>query len=193
MTIQHPVQQRADITAAEFLRFLDGRPEGERWQLIDGESIQMMTPPSIRHQKIASELQQLMNAVLGTARPDFVAVHEMGLAVPGHDDFRPIADLAVIPVALDDGYFANEFIVAVEIMSPSNTRPSIERKRLRYVEAPSCLHVLVIAQDSVQAELWSRQDGWQRKTLASPDSMIEMPEIGFSCRLGALYRNTALR
>ena len=193
MTIQHPLEQKRTVTATEFLRFLDGRPEGERWQLIDGETIQMMTPPSIRHQKIASELQQLMNAVLYKTRPDLIAVHEMGLAVPGRDDFRPIADLAVIPVTLDDGYYAEEFVVAVEIISPSNTRPSIERKRLRYIEAPGCLHVLVVAQDSVKAELWSRHSGWQGETLTSPDSMIEMPEIGFSCRLGALYRNTALR
>jgi Uma2 family endonuclease len=191
MTIQKALKH--DFDEAAFLRFLEGRPEGERWQLIDGESIQMMTPPSIRHQKIASELQQLMNAALGKRKPDLVAVHEMGLAVPGLDDFRPIADLAVIPASLDDGYYADEFLIAVEIVSPSNTRQSIERKRLRYMEAAACLHVLIVAQDSIQAELWSRSRSWQVRHLGEPDDAIDMPEIGFSCHLGALYRNTPLR
>jgi Uma2 family endonuclease len=42
-------------TADQFLDFYMTRPDGERWQLVDGLPM-MMTPPTFDHQKIAKNL-----------------------------------------------------------------------------------------------------------------------------------------
>ena len=45
-------------TADQFLDFYMTRPDGERWQLVDGLAM-MMVPPTSVHQRIGKNLLQL--------------------------------------------------------------------------------------------------------------------------------------
>ena len=92
-----------------------------------------------------------------------------------------------------DPYFHRRFFLAAEVLSPSNRPSQIGRKRELYAGASDCLHVLIIAQDSVAIEVWSRSNDWQGRVFRSPGDTIELPEFGFSCRLGELYRGTPIR
>ena len=55
------------MNVPEFLGFLRSRPDEERWELIGGFPM-MMAPPTIRHQRIASNLERLLNDVLRVQR-----------------------------------------------------------------------------------------------------------------------------
>ena len=46
-----------------FRGFLEGRPDEERWELIEGVPV-MMAPPTLAHQLIASNLQRLLHEAL---------------------------------------------------------------------------------------------------------------------------------
>ncbi|WP_102960745.1 Uma2 family endonuclease [Mangrovicella endophytica] len=173
-----------------FLAFLEGRPADERWQLIDGVPIAMMTPPTLIHQRIAFNLAQELNSALDEVRPDLFALVEVGLAVAGRDDYRPTADVAVIDAEATDARFATRFFLAAEIVSPSNTAEHIGRKRELYAEAPDCLHVLILSQAEIACEVWSRAAGWQGRVFRSAEDRIELLELGLTCRLGDLYRGT---
>ncbi|MCQ0987247.1 Uma2 family endonuclease [Jiella marina] len=186
------MQDARPMDEARFLKFLEARSEDERWELIDGEPVMMMHPPSLKHQRIASNLERLLNDVFDKTRPELDAMREIGLAVEAHSDFRPQADVAVVDREPNGVYFAERFYLVAEVLSDSNTPEFISTKRLRYADHPDCLHVLIISQNDFAVEIWSRSNGWQGRVLRSPEDRIDLPEFGFSCAVGDLYSRTDL-
>ncbi|BDA82789.1 hypothetical protein Sa4125_03310 [Aureimonas sp. SA4125] len=193
MTILPPHSGPERMSTGAFLEMVDARPREERWQLIDGEPLLMMSPPTLVHQRIALNLASALNNALEVARPDLFALVEVGLQVDAHDDFRPIADVAVLDAEIEAVSYATRFYLVTEILSPSNSREHISRKHALYVDAPECMHVLIVGQDDFCLELWSRAGNWQGRVFRSADDIITLPEFGFSCRLGDLYKGTPVR
>ncbi|MFN3548798.1 MAG: Uma2 family endonuclease [Mesorhizobium sp.] len=181
------------LTAEQFLDFIEDRPREERWQLIDGEAFMMMSPARLPHQRIGLNLILLLNASLQTHRPDVVAMHEVAVRVEAFPDFRAIADVAVISSEVEDEVYGTGFLMAAEVLSDSNTREFISRKRTIYAASPGCLHVLIISQDDFAVEVWSRSNGWEGRVFRSPDDLIALPEFGFSCKVADLYRGTPVK
>ncbi|MBO0904171.1 Uma2 family endonuclease [Jiella sonneratiae] len=178
---------------ARFLKFLEARGEDERWELIDGEPVLMMHPPSLKHHIIGQNLERLLNDALETQASKLFAIREIGLAVEDKPSFRPQADVAVIDDDHGDNpYFAERFYLVAEVLSDSNTREFISTKRLRYADHADCLHVLIISQADFAVEIWSRSNGWQGRVLRSPEDLVELPEFGFTCRVVDIYARTDL-
>lgn len=192
--IEQHLQLKTTVPMNEhrFLRFLESRSEDEKWELIDGEPIMMMHPPTLKHQRIASNLERLLNDALDANRPDLDALREIGLAVEAHPDFRPQADLAIIDRVPNGTYFADRFYLAAEILSASNTTEFISAKRARYADHPSCLHVLIVSQTDIAVEVWSRTENWKGRVFRSPEDRIDLPEFGFSATLKDIYSWTDL-
>ena len=57
------LRRTPQLTMEQFHAFRDERPKEEKWELIDGVPI-MMPPPTLVHQRIADNLNQLLNARL---------------------------------------------------------------------------------------------------------------------------------
>src|SRR5712691_3307308 len=79
-----------------FRGFLEGRPDEERWELIDGIAV-MMAPPTLAHQQIASYLQRLLyNAI--ESRALALTVHQRpGVNLgPSIEYYDPEPDVVVI-------------------------------------------------------------------------------------------------
>jgi Uma2 family endonuclease len=56
MTVNAPARPRSGtMDIDEFMAFLETRPKEERWHLIEGIAV-MMAPPSVAHQRIASNI-----------------------------------------------------------------------------------------------------------------------------------------
>ena len=179
------------LSDEEFEAFVAGRPHGERWQLIDGEAV-MMTPPRLRHQRIAGNLAMRLNVHFETQSKPLYAFHEVGLMVPGVKRFRPTADLAVVPDAVDPAtIWADRFLLAGEVLSDSNTAKQIERKRRNYMQHPDNLYVLIMAQEKPSIEIWARRKDWKPFELTDLDDTLELPELGFSTTLRRIYAGTS--
>jgi Uma2 family endonuclease len=178
-------------TADQFLEFYMTRPDGERWQLVDGLPM-MMTPPTRPHQKIAKNLLFLLDGTLRRSRPDLEAYYEIGIRIPGVEDFNPEPDLLVVDTNAQFERYAEKFFLIAEVTSPSNTAEMIERKLERYREHPDNLYCLMIDQDSVHVALWSREQGWSRTDLRSLDDALALPAFGFEARLAEIYEGTPL-
>src|SRR5262249_726321 len=58
-----PQRKPSRLSVELFRGFLEGRPDEEHWELIDGVAV-MMAPPTLAHQRIASNLQLLLNEAL---------------------------------------------------------------------------------------------------------------------------------
>jgi Uma2 family endonuclease len=191
MNTPFPVRTDGKFSVEEYFALLESRPEEERWQLIDGVAM-MMPPPTLVHQRIASNLARLLNDHFDARRLDFFAFQEVGLIVPEAELFRPEADVAVLDALADYDSYANRFYLVAEVLSDSNTDKDIAVKRQRYLQHPENLYFLLIEQKRVHVEVLARATGWQPAVLDRPDALLALPEFGFGAELAKLYRGTPL-
>src|SRR5438876_10626877 len=73
-----PLRNQPRLSVELFRGFLEGRPDEEHWELIDGVAM-MMTPPTKAHQRIASNLERLLNDALEGHAPTLTAYQCIGL------------------------------------------------------------------------------------------------------------------
>jgi Uma2 family endonuclease len=189
----HVAPPPGKLTAEQFLEFIEDRPREERWQLIDGETFVMMSPATRPHQMIGRNLARLLDNALDQHRPDLAALQEIGIRSDEYPDFLAVADVAVVDAPVESEIYGTGFHLAAEILSDSNTREAISRKRTIYAASPGCLYVLIVSQKDFAVEVWSRADGWKGRVFRSPDDLIELPEFRFACRVGDLYRGTPVK
>jgi Uma2 family endonuclease len=191
MNTPFPVRSDGKFSVEEYFALIESRPQEERWQLIDGVAM-MMPPPTLVHQRIASNLARLLNDKFDAERPDLFAFQEVGLIVPEAELFRPEADVAVLDAMADYESYSNKFYLVAEILSDSNTDKDIAVKRQRYLQHPDNLYFVLIDQKRVRLEVLARAQHWHPVVSEGPDGVLDLPAFGFRVPLAALYRGTPI-
>ena len=176
-----------DMDEAAFLAFLETRPDDEKWELWDGVP-RMMNPPSWRHQSVASRMVSLLDDHFYDRDDSYMALHEVGLRIGKHPTFRPEPDFAVLERGEEGDPYFNRFILAGEVLSPSNTYGEIATKVERYRDHPDCRYVLVLEQHEPSLVLHTRGNEWTERTIFGADAVLELPTFSFSVRLSSIYR-----
>ncbi len=175
----------------EFMDFVQTRPKGERWDLIEGVAV-MMAPASYAHQRITRNLCELLNSAFAAKRLDLFAYFDAGVRSPGVRNFQPQPDVVVVPGVAGYELYAERFQLVGEVLSPSNTRGEIALKLRRYREAPDNLYVVVIEPREFLVEIYARSRNWEAMVFRNAGDPIELPEFGLRCSVGDLYRGTPL-
>ena len=178
-----------------FRAFYATRPDEERWQLIDGAAV-MMTPPTVAHQCIATNLQILLYQALAHHAPTLTAFQRLGVNVaPSIEHYDPEPDVAVIDANASQDpeiRYVDRFYLVAEIVSASD-RAWVEKKREIYKLHEACNCILTVQQDRIEVRVDLRTDaGWKEETLTKPDDVLALPEFSLRCLLSELYRGTAL-
>ena len=182
----------APMTFEAFLAFLDERPDGERWELIDGEPVLNASPAQI-HQLIAYNLvAALMRAKEATGAawlPSFGLVTK--LRRPGNA-YWPDVLVAEESVASARNFLETALLVA-EVWSKSNRLARRRQKLEGYLSLPHCGHVVTLVQDEMLAIRHDRAgDGWAEHEVRGPDGVLDLPALAVSFPLAGLYRYTPL-
>jgi Uma2 family endonuclease len=186
------VRQHAPIlTVASFRTWLASRPDEEHWELIEGVPM-MMTPPNRRHQRIASNLEALLNAALKRHDPALAAYQNIGVNVVSTVPYDPEPDVVVIREDENpDPRYAEHFYLAAEVLSESD-QGVIESKRDIYRAHSSCKRILLVRQDRVEIIVERRtDDSWRSQVLRGADELL-LPEFGLTCAAREVYRDTPL-
>jgi len=178
-------------TADQFLEFAMTRPDGERWQLVDGLAM-MMVPPNKVHQRIAANLERSLNDALEANRPELFAYRESGVRIPGILDFHPQPDVVVLLADATYSYYDDRFFCVAEVRSPTNSAAMIERKLELYRSHPDNLYCLTIDQDIIHVALYARENDWTRTDLRSLDDVLTLPAFGHRMKLAEVYAGTPL-
>jgi Uma2 family endonuclease len=176
------------LSIEAFRAWIESRPDEEHWELIDRARV-MMAPATRDHQRIASNLEQLLNQALKTHGSTLRAFQRVGLnlgSVAPHYDPKP--DVTVIDAAPGgDPRYTDRFYLAAEVVSDSD-RPTVEGKREIYKRHPSCNCVLVIEQSRYHVCVDLRGDAnWSAGILSSANDVLLLPEFGFRCTLQDFY------
>jgi len=184
-------QQAPILSVASFRAWLASRPDEEHWELIEGVPM-MMTPPNRRHQRIASNLEALLNAALKRHDPAFVAYQNIGLNIVATVPYDPEPDVAVIREDENsDPRYAERFYLVAEVLSESD-KGIIESKRDIYRSHASCICILLVRQDQPEIIVDGRTpDGWRSQVLHGADALT-LPEFGLTCPVRDVYRDTPL-
>jgi Uma2 family endonuclease len=186
------VRQHAPmLSVASFRAWLASRPNEEHWELIEGVPM-MMTPPNRRHQRIASNLETLLNTALKRHNPMLAAYHDIGVNVVSTVPYDPEPDVAVIREDENpDPRYAERFYLVAEVLSESD-KAIIESKRDIYRAHPSCTCILLIRQDRPEITVDSRtRDGWRSRLLQGADE-LDLPEYGLTCLVKDVCLDTPL-
>jgi Uma2 family endonuclease len=187
-------EKKQGLTIEAFRAFYQGRPDEERWELIDGVPV-MMAPPTFVHQRIASNLERLLNDALERRHPGRAAYQRGGLnlkrAIANYD---PEPDVVVVDVVLaPDQHYVDRFYLAAEVVSDSD-RKALAGKREIYKLHQHCSCVLTVRQDRCHVRIDARTEtGWQVKLLAKPADVFALPDFGLRCAVGDLYKGTPLQ
>jgi Uma2 family endonuclease len=171
------------------MALIEMRPKEERWHLIEGVAVRMVSP-SLAHQRVALNLCDLLNREFVAQRRDLYAYHEIAVRLPGVNNFQPEPDVVVVPGMSGYELFAEDFRLIAEVLSPSNTRTEIELKLRRYREAANNLYVLIIEPRKFHVEIYARCRDWQPEVLTARSDQIALPELALRCSLEDLYRGT---
>src|SRR3954451_329941 len=163
----------APLSIEAFRTWLDSRPEKERWELIAGVPM-MMAPPTHDHQRLASNLERLLNDALEAYQPQFCAYQRVGLNLaPVAPDYDPEPDVAVISAdERGDVRYSDRFFLAAEIVSASD-KMSVQDKRDIYKRHSDCRCVLIIQQGrfDVSCNILAAE-GWTERRLRRPQDEL---------------------
>jgi Uma2 family endonuclease len=179
------------LSVASFRAWLGSRPDEEHWELIEGVPM-MMAPPNRRHQRVASNLENLLNAALKRHNPALAAYHDIGVNIVSTVPYDPEPDVAVVREEENsDPRYADRFYLVAEVLSDSD-KDVIEGKRDIYRAHLSCTCILLVRQDRAEITVDQRTaDGWRSQVLRAGDALT-LPEFGLTCPLKDVYRDTPL-
>jgi len=110
----------APLSVAAFRSWVELRPDEEHWELVDGVAV-MMAPPTRDRQRIASNLERLLNDAIERLprprMPPVAAYQRIGVNLePMVEDYDPEPDVAVVPVATtSDQRYADRFFLVAEV------------------------------------------------------------------------------
>jgi Uma2 family endonuclease len=186
------LRENAPILSVDsFRKWLRSRPDEEHWELIEGIPM-MMAPPNRRHQRIVTNLENLLNAALKRHNPSLAAYHDVGVNIVSTVPYDPEPDVAVIREDENsDPRYADRFYLVAEVLSESD-KDIIESKRDIYRAQPSCTCILLVSQERAEIVVELRTGGsWHSRLLHAADELA-LPEFGLHCPVREIYRDTPL-
>jgi Uma2 family endonuclease len=185
------------MSGSEFRSFQERRPDRERWELVAGVPM-MMTPATITHNRIASNLERLLNGALDLHDPSRMAVQRPGNEL-GSGDYRPEPDVGVIDADYGENQrFVERAYLLAEIVSGSDDVPVpgtqerwIDVKREIYLAHEPCEALLIVQQGRIEAQVDIKtESGWKSAKISGPSAALNLPQFGLKCSLGELYEGT---
>jgi Uma2 family endonuclease len=175
-----------------FHGFRDDRPKEEKWELIDGRPV-TIPPPSLVHQRIADNLERLINDRLVVVRPEWRADREISVLIPQDKKYNPEPDATVIDTDVELGQiYAERFYFVAEVLSGSDTGWVLNAKLDYYQAHEPCRAVLFLRQDQIAAEFYSRADGFAKTEWTNALTRVDIPGIGDIGQFSDIYRLTPL-
>jgi Uma2 family endonuclease len=163
-----------------FRSFCAQRPDEEQWELIDGVAT-MMTPPTVAHQRIASNLHLLLDRTLERHAPALTALQRLGVNLaPAVEQYDPEPDVVVVDASANqdpERRYVDRLYLAGEIVSESD-RSWAEKKRGIYKLHATCMCILIVQQNRCEVRLNQRGNAglWTEQVLTHPDDVIAIEE-----------------
>ena len=177
------------MTFDRFLAFLAERPDGERWELVDGKPV-MNAQPTDFHQIIAENVIVFLRAHRREHGAPWIPIGPSAVPIPGANRSR--SPDVTVKRALTGTQFTPDPITVFEVLSPSNGPQDRTARLSDYRAVPSIEHYVVLHQDRPLATFYSRADGWEGRDVGPQSRTVDLPALGVRMPLSAAYEDTPL-
>jgi Uma2 family endonuclease len=179
------------LTIEEFLAFTDSRPDGERWELIEGVAI-MNPSPVEHHQLVALNIGSYLIVHRERTGAAWQPLLGVGTRVPVSPRSLPQPDVFVKEGSATDLAVTDDALVIFEVLSRSNTKADQAWRRKAYASVPNCQHYVTVSLRSVEVDAYDRKTGWKKRAVTRLVDGLDLPALGLSIPLAVIYRGTPL-
>jgi Uma2 family endonuclease len=179
------------LTIEEFLAFTDTRPEGERWELIEGVAVMNPSPVEF-HQVIVANIVTYLMLHKQRTGASWLPMPGVGTRVPVSPRSLPQPDVFVKQAEATDSPVTEDALVVFEVLSRSNPKADQAWRRKVYASVPNCQHYVTVSLKAVEVDVYDRGTAWKKRTLRSLAEALALPALGVSMPLADIYRWTPL-
>jgi Uma2 family endonuclease len=176
------------LTVAEYLKL---ETDGEiRHEYVAGQ-IYSMAGASENHNLIVGNIFALLRPHLRTTScKAFVSDMKIKIQLQQTDIFYYPDLLVTCDVDDNEKYFKTKPKLVVEILSELTETTDRREKRINYQTLPSLQEYVLISQDTVQVEIYRRNDlgNWTLETLGNKDK-LELNSIGLTLTMAEIYED----
>jgi Uma2 family endonuclease len=184
------------MTVEEFLAWESG--DDGVWELLDGIPILKdfdpttgHAAPSAAHGRLVGTLGAMIDTALSRGGKPCALEVGSGTKLADSQGSYLIPDLLV--KCGRSSRDADEPVLAVEVLSPSNSNWERRYKTAAYRAIPSMREVVELAQDRMWAFVVRRtDDGWVEEIVEGPDARLRLESVGLDIPLADLYRTVPL-
>jgi Uma2 family endonuclease len=179
------------LTIEEFLAFTDTRPDGERWELIEGVAVLNPSPVDHHQVVVANIITYLMTHKQQTGA-SWLPMPGVGTRVPVSPRSLPQPDVFVKEGATTGSPVTDDALVLFEVLSRSNTKADQAWRRKVYASVPNCRHYVTVSLKAAEVDAYDRDTGWKKRTVADLAAALDLPALSLSIPLEDIYRWTPL-
>ena len=177
-----------DVMGAEdFFRFLETRPDEEKWELFDGLPVLNPTPV-YPHQAIVKNLLRILGNLEIERNSSWSVLPGIGVRVSNIS--VPVPDVMILPRRRDNAHVCDDMIAAFEVLSPSTGKRDLDWKRKAYASLAAVMDCIIIAPDKVQILHYRRSDSWAELQLLDMNASLAIPELEIELKLRDVYYDT---
>ena len=180
------------FTVEEYLAMTAERPEGERWELIEGVAI-LSPSPSTWHQVIAINIDTELSNWKLKHDVSWVPLLGTGTRVPISPRSLPQPGAMVLPEFPDGppSSVVETALVLFEVLSKSNTKADQAWRRRVYASVAKCEHYVTLEHSRAEVVRYDRANAWKAGEPLGAADHLTLPALGeFSVDVAALYRWT---
>jgi Uma2 family endonuclease len=178
------LRKSSRITFDEYLALEEAA--SVRHELIDGEVFAMSGGIDVHHLIAGNLFLNIAGPLIGKCQT-FQGGMKLRIDHQSDSDgYYP--DLMVICSQADrEKLFRREPILLIEVLSPSTARLERGEKRLNYLQIPSLLEYVLVAQDIPKVEIMRRREAWQKHELY-PGDTLALDSVGLKIPLSTIYQ-----
>jgi Uma2 family endonuclease len=191
MNIRPTFPQNQQMKIDEFLAFTSSRPQEERWELIEGVPVLNPSPIQI-HQLVTVNIASFLMGQKEQSSATWIPLLGVGTRVPISPNSLPRPDVYVQEGPPLDRPMTDDALVIFEVLSKSNRKADREWRERVYTSIPNCQHYVTVSLKSTAVCAFARNSGWKEHRLKSLNDFLELPAIGVSMPLSAIYRWTTI-
>jgi Uma2 family endonuclease len=170
------------MTADEFIAWAMEQPEGDRYELDDGEIV-AMSPQRSGHALTAFRAaRRLADAIERADLPCTVYGDGMAVAIDAKAIYQPDAMLRCGPALADDAVSVDDPLVVVEVLSRSSRSLDTQIKLAGYFRIAMLRHYLIVAYDSKIIIHHHRDDSGTIMTRIIHDGAVRLDPPGIELR-----------
>lgn len=180
------------MTIEEFLAFTGARPDGERWELIEGMAV-MNPSPTDWHQRIVINIAAALDRAKERQHADWMPLLGIGTRVPGSPRSLPQPDVFILENEMAGSSVTDDALVIFEVLSRSNTKADQAWRRHVYASVPNCQHYVTVSTKEARVVRYDRADGWAGETMEGLEDTLAIAAIRVEMKLRDSYRWTPIK